>query len=332
MIFYNVFSGHLTGKFREYYVKNLGDRKFNSLHSYWYFRNLPDEKVKEAFEITKGNIMIDSGAFTAYADDNMKRTKIDTKEQKKGKKKKEFNINEYIEDYINWINKWDSYVTCFGQMDVIPAGIIDENKIEECCQKTWENYLYMTSKMNNPKKLLYTIHCGEKLKWLKQALEYRFPDGSPMEYIAIGGLVGKSTKIRTQFLDECFRMIKASSNPNIKVHGFGVSSDKVWRKYPFESCDSFTPGMNANQGFTCEKGTTYRAPDYDLMFKPKGSTKEEQEELDRLEALKDPETLERENNDRVDRKTRLLIHNIEYWTNLGNEIKKTDNSFKTGLF
>ena len=67
MKFYNVFSGNLSGKFREYYIKNLGDKKFNSLHSYWYFKSLTDDKILDAFSITKGSIMIDSGAFTAWS-------------------------------------------------------------------------------------------------------------------------------------------------------------------------------------------------------------------------------------------------------------------------
>ena len=69
MKFYNVFSGFLTGSSKDAYLKNIGDRKFNSLHSYWYLKDLPDEKIIDGFSITKGNIMIDSGAFTAWTKD-----------------------------------------------------------------------------------------------------------------------------------------------------------------------------------------------------------------------------------------------------------------------
>ena len=68
MKFYNVFSGFLTGATREAYMRNIGDRVFNSLHSYWYLKDCDDQKIIDGFAITKGNIMIDSGAFTAYAD------------------------------------------------------------------------------------------------------------------------------------------------------------------------------------------------------------------------------------------------------------------------
>ena len=66
MKFYNVFSGALSGKTREAYIRNIEDRVFNSLHSYWYLRGYDDEKIIDAFKLTKGNIMIDSGAFTSW--------------------------------------------------------------------------------------------------------------------------------------------------------------------------------------------------------------------------------------------------------------------------
>lgn len=328
MIFYNVFSGLLTGATKDAYVRNLGDRVFNSLHSYWYLRDCNDEKLLEGFSLTKGKIMIDSGAFTAYADASMKRGKSEA-EASKGT----VDIDQYIENYINWINKWDKYVTVFGQMDVIPVPGSSRADKEECCKKTWDNFLYMYSKLNNPQKLLYTFHCGEDFKWLKQALEFRDNQGRKLDYIAIGGLVGKTTKVRDDFLDRVFKIIKTSSNPDVKVHGFGVSSIKLWRKYPFESCDSFTPGTNANHGYSYKpKGGTYRAPDYKKIYKPKGRNKQEQEEIDRLEALKSEEQKQAESEFRTNEKVKLLISNIEYWTNLGNSIEKPKFNPNRGLF
>lgn len=335
MKFYNVFSGFLTGATRDAYVRNIGDRVFNSLHSYWYLQGASDEKIREGFALTKGNIMIDSGAFTAYADAKMKR-------QKEGSSKVSFDINDYIENYINWINKWDSYVTVFGQMDIIPVDAKTLEDYNDCCQRTWQNYLYMTSRMNSPKKLLYTFHFGEPFEWLKKAMEYRFPDGSPMDYIAIGGLVGRSTKERIAFLNECFTVIQKSSNPNVKVHGFGVSSKKLWKDYPFESCDSFTPGMNANHGFTYGEKGAYREPDYKRIFKPEepkqekptllyGEVKPTLPENYIPESEKSQEQLASEALYRTDEKVKLLISNIEYWTEIGNNTPKTTRKFNNSL-
>ena len=66
MKFYNVLSGTLSGKTREAYIRNIENRVFNSIHSYCYLRGYDDEKIIDAFKLTKGNIMIDSGAFTAW--------------------------------------------------------------------------------------------------------------------------------------------------------------------------------------------------------------------------------------------------------------------------
>ena len=319
MKFYNVFSGFLTGSTRDAYMRNIGDNLFNSLHSYWYLKDQSDEKILQGFAITKGNIMIDSGAFTAYADAKMKRQ---TEEASK-KAKKPLDIDEYVEKYIEWINKWDKYVTVFGQMDVIPTGEKSYKELDECCKQTWDNFVYMTNKVNCPEKILYTYHFGEPIKWLEKALQYKLPNGQPLQYIAIGGLVGRSTKDRTAFLDQCFNLIcNPDGTPKLKVHGFGVSSSRMWKRYPFESCDSFTPGMNANHGFTYDKFGACQIEDKHTIFKRRGNTIEEQAELDRIEAEKDEEVLTAESLERVENKAKLLISNIKHWDDLAENIKE----------
>ena len=292
MKFYNVFSGFLTGKTKEYYQRNIGDRKFNSLHSYWYLKDLSDEKIQEGFNMTKGNIMIDSGAYTAWNND----------------------IEIDCDKYIKFINKWHVYITTFGQIDVIPPKRATREQINECCQRTWNNYLYMTDNVICPEKILYTFHYGEDLKWLKQALEYRDKNGKPIEYMALGGLVGRSTRQRIFFLNRCFGLIKQSSNPNIKVHGFGVSTEKLWRRYSFESCDSFSPGMKTN--LESEKASIYVTDGYERIFKPRGWTIK-----DKI-VTPEADTLKIEENIRAEEKVKLLIKNIEYWDNLANSIKR----------
>lgn len=309
MKFYNVFSGFLTGSTRDAFVRNIGDRVFNSLHSYWYLKDCDDQKILDGFSLTKGDIMIDSGAFTAWS--------------------KQIDLD--VDKYLAWINKWDKYITNFGQIDVIPPKDATYKEINECCKKTWDNYLYMTERMNSPKKLLYTFHYGEPYKWLRQALEYRDKEGKPIEYMAIGGLVGRTTRERKTFLEACFALIQNSSNPNIKVHGFGVSSKKMWTHFGFESCDSFTPGMNANHGFTYDEYGAYRPENYAEIFKPRGRNKEEQEILDKIEASKSLEQLQQEALERTDKKVKVLINNIEYWTELGKNTPKSTVKYREPL-
>lgn len=295
MKFYNVLisSGKLKGKTRENYLKHIGDKVFNSLYSYWYLKDLTDEEIKDGFSLTKGNIMIDSGAFTAWSKD----------------------INIDVDKYIEWINKWDKYATLFGQIDVIPPKTATKQEVDECCKKTWDNYLYMKDRITSPEKLLYTFHYGEDYKWLIQALEYRDNNGKQIEYMALGGLVGRTTKQRIYFLNKCFDIIKHSSNPNIKVHGFGVSSKKLWKKYPFESCDSFTPGSTSI--FSFKKESRYMTEGYERIFKPRGWKKRDKIDNSNYEAL-----LIKEKNKREEERIKFMIENIEYWDNLANSIKK----------
>ena len=312
MKFFNVFTSFFTGASKDCYLANLNGRKFNSLYSYYYLQNNTEEEIIDGFSTNTGEIFIDSGAFTAWSKD----------------------ISIDVEKYINWINKYDEYVSAFGQIDAIPPRGSGFEVLEEYCQKTWQNYLYMIDRVKSPKKILYTFHFGESFEWLKKALEFRFPDGSPMEYMAFGGLVGRTTQERVLFLNRAFEIVKNSSNPNIKIHGFGVSSKNMWTHYPFYSCDSYTPGFNATYGYTFNEFGAYREPDYKKHFKPKKpDTKGALFKTMEVKAYEDYEEMmenatEEEKRkillDRQMNRSKLLTDNIEYWTNLAESIGEVE--------
>jgi len=188
----------------------------NLLFSYIYN---PDKVVSIPHTVLNGKSFVDSGAFTAWT----KGVKINT------------------DMYIYWLNKNDNSIDLFGQLDVIPG---DRNQptsrkdIRKSAHETWINYLYMRERVVSPDKLLYTFHVGEPKEYLKTALEWRNSDGKPIQYIAIGGLVGKSTEVRRNFLNMCFNIIKNSTNPNVKVHTFGMTERKLLEEFPITSADS----------------------------------------------------------------------------------------------
>lgn len=199
---------------------------FNRLQSYL------NEKTNIEYLITnklKGKLFIDSGAFTAWT---------------KGK------IID-VDAYINWLNDRSDYIYLYGQLDSIPGDIIKgatREQVEEAAEKTWQNYLYMRPKMNNPDGLLYTFHVGEPYKYLKQALQWRDENNKPIAYIALGGMVGKPMPVKKAFLDTCFEIINNSSNPNVKVHAFGMTSFDLLEQYPITSADSTSWIMTAANG------------------------------------------------------------------------------------
>lgn len=167
-------------------------------------------------------IFLDSGAFSAWT---------------RGVK-----IN--VEDYINLINENKDYLEVAASVDCIPgkphsSTVATHEEVIKSCEETWHNFLYMRSKMKDTNKLLYTFHVGEPWEFLKQALEYKDEHGK-LTYIALGGLVGKDSRLIYNFIKEATQIIKESSNPDIKVHIFGVTNIKILSQFKITSADSTT--------------------------------------------------------------------------------------------
>ena len=214
----------------------LKDEAFNVLMSYYYIKN--SDKLERVVESTVSNkIFIDSGAFTAWTKGSI------------------INVDEYIE----WINNHSEHISLYGQIDVIPGDRVKghtQEQVKEAARATWENYLYMRPKMKNPEGLLYTFHVWEPFEYLQKALEWADENGKHIPYIAFGGMVGKSMPVKKSFLDRCFKIIKASSNPDVKVHAFGMTSFSLLSEYPITSADSTSWIMTgANGGIMTDMGT-----------------------------------------------------------------------------
>ena len=76
--------------------------------------------------------------------------------------------------------------------------------------------------------------------------------------MALGGLVGKTRKQKEEFLDFVFEYVKNSNNPNLMLHGFGLTIKDLLVKYPFTSCDSTSWMIPANNGqIVTDLGTYY---------------------------------------------------------------------------
>lgn len=199
----------------------------NILMSYWYCKNKFAKFTPLLDNHKKTKVFIDSGAFTAWT---------------KG-------VTLNADEYIEWLNKYDDYLTLFGQVDVIPNVGAKKEEVDKASEDTWNNYLYMRSKLKSPNKLLYTFHVGEDPKFLINALNWKDENGQPIQYLALGGMVGKHEVVRTQFLTSCFDIIKKSCNPNVKTHGFGMTDLRVCERFPMTSVDStdWTSGSRFGQ-------------------------------------------------------------------------------------
>lgn len=215
---------------------------------------LDNGKLKLFSFMEKGNIekhvfgrehkvFIDSGAFTFW--------KIKRGLTKASGKIKDMTEEEYLNEYIDYINMNEDNIILAAQLDCIPNSKDDE-EIQRAADVTWENYLYMRTKVNNPDILLPVYHIGEDVSNLQRMIDFG------CEYVALGGLVGKSKKQKVEFLDFVFEYIKNSNNPNLMTHAFGMTSKDLLVKYPFTSCDSTSWMIPGNNGqIATDLGTFY---------------------------------------------------------------------------
>ena len=183
---------------------------------------------KEKAESLK--LFIDSGAFSAWT----KGKKID------------------VDEYISFINANKEYFTICASVDVIPgtpkaSQIASAAETRKAAEATWENFLYMRSKMDDPNKLLWTFHAGEPWELLERGLNYQ-DDRGMINYIGFGGLVGKNKDVIETFLNKAFEIIRNSKNPNVKIHAFGMTRLNFLEEYPFTSADSTSWLQTANFG------------------------------------------------------------------------------------
>lgn len=211
------------------------------------------------------NLFIDSGAYSAYT---------------KGK------VVD-VDDYIKLINDIGDVVTVFAQVDKIPQVIDREPTTEEFSAAagiSWDNYLYMWERIKPEyrHKLMPVYHFHEDEKWLRNMLEYRHPDGSKIDYIGLAVSTVDNSAVRTRWLEMCFGIIKQSSNPDVKTHGFGLTDLRVIEHVPLYSSDSTKWVLTAAYGSVLKHAGAIHVTEA-TMTKPnhiEGLTQVEQKELD----------------------------------------------------
>lgn len=152
-----------------------------------------------------------------------------------------------IDTYIKYIND-NPEIPIFVELDVIPFPVLNATTAKECCEATWNNYLYMKERVTSPCHLLPLYHFGEPKDALRRILNTEV-DGKLPEYIGIGGRHGVATELQERYFNEIFAIVQRSDNPNVKIHAFGMTILRVLEQYPFYSADSTTwlqLGINGN--------------------------------------------------------------------------------------
>ena len=159
-----------------------------------------------------------------------------------------------IDEYIEFINSISDAVYWFAELDKIPGKFGEEHTPEELAEApeySWKNYLYMIERVNCPKKILPIFHQGEDFRYLKQMLEFRFPDGDKIEYIGISPDNGVHVNEKMKWYEQVWKIIRESSNPDVLTHNFGMTTISLMEQYPSMSSDSTSWLQHARFGTIC---------------------------------------------------------------------------------
>lgn len=162
--------------------------------------------------------LLDSGAFTFL---NSNKGKVD--------------FNQYLKDYISFINKYD--IKYFFELDI--DSIVGYEKVKEM-RKVLEE--------GTGKKCIPVWHKSRGLEeWHKLTKEY--------DYVAIGGNVIK--EIKRKEYKYLIPMLNIAKENGCKVHGLGFTNMKALRKYHFYSVDStsWISGEKFGTLYTFQDGT-----------------------------------------------------------------------------
>ncbi len=196
--------------------QNLFTDNLKLLETFWDKKDAIDLINKRKSLKSITSVFIDSGAYSAFT--------------------QESSIN--IDDYIKFLQEYKNNIDLYANLDSIGDDV-----------KTLENQKHMESNGLNP---LPCYHYGEDIKYLKYYVDN-------YEYFALGGMVGGSRNQLEYWLDNLwwkYLVDQKTGKAIIKIHGFGLTSEKLLMKYPWYSADSVSWVLTGRYGSVfCDLGT-----------------------------------------------------------------------------
>ena len=180
------------------------------LESYHYiYRQSAVDKIRA----DEKKVFLDSGAFSAFT----KGVEVDMRA-----------YCEYIHKNLDIIETVDG-ILCASVLDGIGDPL-----------KTYQNQLQMEAYGVRP---LPCFHYGEDERYLDWYI-------ANYDYITIGGMVPISTPQLIHWLDRLWEehLCDGAGKPKVRVHGFGLTTFSLMKRYPWYSVDSSTWVQNAAFG------------------------------------------------------------------------------------
>ena len=131
-----------------------------------------------------------------------------------------------LDTYMAWVHKWKHRLECYAGLDDLTSP-----------KRSIENYHVMRANGLDP---LPTFHYGEDWSVLDEYMKHT-------HYIALGGMVGESTKSLMQWAIQCFKRAKARGEGH-GYHGFGLTKVDALKLLPWYSVDSSSWGAGHRYG------------------------------------------------------------------------------------
>lgn len=212
------FSGGLTKGMVGYLTALPGFEPIDVLVSQLDRSSIKDIIMHQANGVVN-KLFIDSGAFSVHTG----KAKVD------------------LDEYISYVNSIDEHIHVVAQLDTIPGTFGQPKSSEDYKQSaklSWENFLYMYSKLKSPEKLIPVFHYGESFDSLKHMLDWRDGNDRPLTYLGVSPANDTSQNIKNIYMKEVYDFIAKSSNPEVKTHLFGMTSLDALSKVPAYSADS----------------------------------------------------------------------------------------------
>lgn len=137
---------------------------------------------------------------------------------------------EYVDQYAAFIKKYKAGIDLYANVDVIPDRSLPMGD-EIAPVLTLRNQKYLQDEHGlDP---IPVVHYKENLIWLE-----RYYRGG-YKLIALGGLVGAPEAGARGWLDRAFSQVcNAEGIPQVRLHGFGITSYHFLIRYPWWSVDS----------------------------------------------------------------------------------------------
>lgn len=217
MVFYWKMSFSTATEKEKRYHTLCNEAYHTVLFSYFHLKDFEEWREFISYRSKEVNLMLDSGAFSIW---------------KAGEGA--INLPEYIKYCLKLQEeKIFKSLTCIS-LDKIPGTVniaASQPQILEAADISLKNYLQMRDA--GVKNVLPVYHLGEPLDCLKKLID------TGCDYIGLGGLArAVGDKKKSNWLDSVFTFFRKYNCPDMKTHGFGITSSPLLLKYPFHSVDS----------------------------------------------------------------------------------------------